>query len=286
VRLVLDGVCIAVNAGEVVDLLGGRGAVLDMTVGAGGHAEAMLQAGVRRVVGLDRDPAALEHSGQRLARFAPRTHLVHAGYDEMPEVLDRLGLPAVDGMLFDLGVSSMQLDLPERGFAYATDAPLDMRMDPGGDVTAADVVNTYPVPRLARVLREYGEERFALRVAQAFIPEGERFADLRHDRLPIRGAIRSASNATRWAAPVGIPGSATMATPSKASFLSSRPPLNSFRSTLRCGSMKSWKIGAFRHSFHCGRLQDFRVCEPTLCRLTSGGRRSRCIGTGSRRQDA
>ena len=126
----------------------------------------------------------------------------------------------------------------------------------------------------------------ALRVAQAFIPEGERFADLRHDRLPIRGAIRSASNATRWAAPVGIPGSATMATPSKASFLSSRPPLNSFRSTLRCGSMKSWKIGAFRHSFHCGRLQDFRVCEPTLCRLTSGGRRSRCIGTGSRRQDA
>ena len=119
------------------------------------------------LVGLDRDPAALERSGERLARFAPRTHLVHAVYDEMPEVLDRLGLPAVDGMLFDLGVSSMQLDLPERGFAYAKDAPLDMRMDPGGDVTAADVVNTYPVPRLARVLREYGEERFALRVAQA-----------------------------------------------------------------------------------------------------------------------
>jgi 16S rRNA (cytosine1402-N4)-methyltransferase len=103
--------------------------------------------------------------------------LVHAVYDEMPAVLDRLGLPGVDGILFDLGVSSMQLDLAERGFAYAKDAPLDMRMDPGDEVTAADVVNTYPVPRLARVLREYGEERFALRVAQA-IDRARRLAPL------------------------------------------------------------------------------------------------------------
>jgi 16S rRNA (cytosine1402-N4)-methyltransferase len=152
--------------------------VVDATLGLGGHAEALLAAHPQlTLVGLDRDPAALERSGERLARFAPRTHLVHAVYDEMPEVLDRLGLPGVDGMLFDLGVSSMQLDLAERGFAYAKDAPLDMRMDPGGDVTAADVVNTYPVPRLARVLREYGEERFALRVAQA-IDRARRLAPL------------------------------------------------------------------------------------------------------------
>jgi 16S rRNA (cytosine1402-N4)-methyltransferase len=152
--------------------------VVDATLGLGGHAEALLAAHPQlTVVGLDRDPAALERSGERLARFAPRTHLVHAVYDEMPEVLDRLGLPGVDGMLFDLGVSSMQLDLAERGFAYAKDAPLDMRMDPAGDVTAADVVNTYPVPQLARVLREYGEERFALRVAQA-IDRARRLAPL------------------------------------------------------------------------------------------------------------
>ncbi|MDT4978809.1 MAG: rRNA (cytosine1402-N4)-methyltransferase [Pseudonocardiales bacterium] len=152
--------------------------VVDATLGLGGHAEALLAAHPQlTLVGLDRDPTALERSGERLARFAPRTHLVHAVYDEMPEVLDRLGLPGVDGILFDLGVSSMQLDLAERGFAYAKDAPLDMRMDPGGEVTAADVVNTYPVPRLARVLREYGEERFALRVAQA-IDRARRLAPL------------------------------------------------------------------------------------------------------------
>jgi 16S rRNA (cytosine1402-N4)-methyltransferase len=118
-------------------------------------------------VGLDRDPAALARSTDRLARFARRTHLVHAVYDRMPEVLDELGLDGVDGALFDLGVSSMQLDVAERGFAYAQDAALDMRMDASTGPTAADVVNEYPVPELARVLREFGEERFALRIAQA-----------------------------------------------------------------------------------------------------------------------
>ncbi len=164
VPVLLDRV-LAVLAPALVDR---PAVVVDATVGLGGHAEALLAAHPHlTLVGLDRDPAALERSGQRLARFAPRTHLVHAVYDEMPEVLDRLGLPGVDGVLFDLGVSSMQLDLAERGFAYAKDAPLDMRMDPAGETTAADVVNAYPVPQLARVLREYGEERFALRVAQA-----------------------------------------------------------------------------------------------------------------------
>jgi 16S rRNA (cytosine1402-N4)-methyltransferase len=174
VPVLLDRV-LAVLAPALAD----RPAVMvDATLGLGGHAEALLAAHPQlTLVGLDRDPTALERSGERLARFAPRTHLVHAVYDEMPEVLDRLGLPGVDGILFDLGVSSMQLDLAERGFAYAKDAPLDMRMDPGGEVTAADVVNTYPVPRLARVLREYGEERFALRVAQA-IDRARRLAPL------------------------------------------------------------------------------------------------------------
>jgi 16S rRNA (cytosine1402-N4)-methyltransferase len=141
---------------------------VDATLGLGGHAEALLTAHPQlTLVGLDRDQQALDRSRARLARFAARVHLVHAVYDRMPEVLDELGLPAVDGVLFDLGVSSMQLDLADRGFAYAQDAPLDMRMDQTTGPTAADIVNEYAVPRLARVLREYGEERFALRIAQA-----------------------------------------------------------------------------------------------------------------------
>jgi 16S rRNA (cytosine1402-N4)-methyltransferase len=103
---------------------------------------------------------------------------VHAVYDRMPEVLARLGLSGVDGVLFDLGVSSMQLDVRDRGFSYAHDAPLDMRMDQTGGPTAADVVNEYPVAELARVLREYGEERFAMRIAQA-IDRARRVAPLR-----------------------------------------------------------------------------------------------------------
>lgn len=159
--------------------LAGRAAVVvDATLGLGGHAEALLAAHPElTLVGLDRDRVALERSGERLARFAGRTHLVHAVYDRMPDVLDELGLPGVDGVLFDLGVSSMQLDVAARGFAYARDAPLDMRMDADQGVTAAEVVNTYPVPQLARVLREYGEERFALRVAQA-IDRARRVAPL------------------------------------------------------------------------------------------------------------
>ncbi|MGI8760607.1 MAG: 16S rRNA (cytosine(1402)-N(4))-methyltransferase RsmH [Jatrophihabitantaceae bacterium] len=149
--------------------LDGRPAVaVDATLGLGGHAEALLEAHPQlTLVGLDRDPAALARSRERLARFGARTHLVHAVYDRMPQVLSSLGLHGVDGVLFDLGVSSMQLDVSERGFSYAQDAPLEMRMDATQGRTAADVVNGYPVGELARVLREYGEERFALRIAQA-----------------------------------------------------------------------------------------------------------------------
>lgn len=151
--------------------LAGRPAVLvDATLGLGGHAAALLAAHPRlTLVGLDRDPQALALAGRRLVAFADRTHLVHAVYDRLADVLGELGLSRVDGVLFDLGVSSLQLDADERGFSYARDADLDMRMDPGSGPTAADVLNTYPAAELARVLREYGEERFAARIAAAVV---------------------------------------------------------------------------------------------------------------------
>ena len=142
--------------------------VVDATLGLGGHAEALLDRfPAVRLIGLDRDPDALARSAPRLARFGDRARLVHAVYDQLPDVLDELGIDRIDGALFDLGVSSMQLDQPERGFAYAQDAPLDMRMDPTTGITAAQLLAQCPVPELARILRVYGEERFALRVAQA-----------------------------------------------------------------------------------------------------------------------
>jgi 16S rRNA (cytosine1402-N4)-methyltransferase len=150
------------------------GAVLvDATLGLGGHAEQALRRFPQlTLVGLDRDPQALALAGDRLSWARERIRLAHAVYDELPAVLDRHGLPEVDGVLFDLGVSSLQLDRAERGFAYAQDAPLDMRMDQsGGGPTAAEVVNTYPAAELARVLREYGEERFARRIADAIVRE-------------------------------------------------------------------------------------------------------------------
>ncbi|MBE7187375.1 16S rRNA (cytosine(1402)-N(4))-methyltransferase RsmH [Jatrophihabitans endophyticus] len=164
---------------------------VDATLGLGGHAEALLAAHPHlTLVGLDRDQDALARSRDRLAPYASRVHLVHAVYDRMPEVLDELGLPAVDGVLFDLGVSSMQLDVAGRGFAYAQDAPLDMRMDQSTGITAAEVVNGYAVPDLARVLREFGEERFALRIAQAI--ERERRAAPLHSTAQLAEIVRSA----------------------------------------------------------------------------------------------
>src|SRR5690242_4027617 len=145
--------------------------VVDCTLGMGGHAEALLRSTGARLIGLDRDPEALRRSGERLAPYAGRTTLVHAVYDELPEVLRGLGLERVQGILFDLGVSSLQLDEAARGFAYAQDAPLDMRMDPTRGRTAAEVVNTYDGRALARVLKEYGEERFAARIADAIVRE-------------------------------------------------------------------------------------------------------------------
>ncbi|MFL6141569.1 MAG: 16S rRNA (cytosine(1402)-N(4))-methyltransferase RsmH [Labedaea sp.] len=162
-----------------------RAAVLvDATVGLGGHADALLAAHpALTLVGLDRDPNALAASTDRLARHGDRVRLVHAVYDRMPEVLAGLGLSTVDGVLFDLGVSSMQLDVAERGFAYAKDAPLDMRMDQTAGKTAADVLNTYPAEELSRVLRDYGEERFAWRIAKAVARERDREPFATSERL-------------------------------------------------------------------------------------------------------
>jgi 16S rRNA (cytosine1402-N4)-methyltransferase len=150
-------------------------ALVDATLGLGGHTEAVLtDCPLARVIGIDRDPAALELAGERLRPFGDRFTAVHAVYDELPTVLADLGLDGVDAVLFDLGVSSMQLDLRDRGFAYSEDAPLDMRMDGTAGRTAADVLNTYPADELARVLKEYGEERFARRIAAAVVRERER----------------------------------------------------------------------------------------------------------------
>jgi 16S rRNA (cytosine1402-N4)-methyltransferase len=148
---------------------------VDATLGLGGHAEAVLAAFPDvTLVGLDRDQEALAHSRARLSRYADRIHLVHAVYDELPSVLDELGLSVVDSVLFDLGVSSLQLDAPDRGFSYARDVALDMRMDQGRGVTAEDVVNDYLPGDLVRVLREYGEERFATRIVSAIVRERAR----------------------------------------------------------------------------------------------------------------
>jgi 16S rRNA (cytosine1402-N4)-methyltransferase len=148
--------------------------MVDATLGLGGHTEAVLaRFELARVVGVDRDSSALDLARARLAGFGDRFTAVHAVYDRIPDVLDDLGLDAVDAVLFDLGVSSMQLDVRDRGFAYAADAPLDMRMDPTTGQTAADVLNTYSVEELTRVLREYGEERFARRIARAVVRQRE-----------------------------------------------------------------------------------------------------------------
>jgi 16S rRNA (cytosine1402-N4)-methyltransferase len=176
------------------------GAVMvDATLGMGGHSESILEVcPSARVVGIDRDHEALSLAGERLARFGDRFTPVHAVYDELPQILTELGLSArssVSAVLLDLGVSSLQLDEEERGFAYRHDAPLDMRMDQGSGITAADILNTYAQADLERILREYGEERFAKRVASAIVRERARKPFTSSARLVelLRSAVPAAS---------------------------------------------------------------------------------------------
>ena len=186
---------------EVLDLLAPAlstpGAIhVDGTLGMGGHAEAVLDADPQvHLVGIDRDPQALRLAGERLARFGERVTLVHAVNDEIGSVLDDLGIETVTSAFFDLGVSSLQLDETERGFAYAHDAPLDMRMDPTTGMTAAEVLNTYDGRELARILSQYGEERFAQKIARAIVREREETPFDRSGRLVelLRATIPMAS---------------------------------------------------------------------------------------------
>ncbi|MBB1253431.1 16S rRNA (cytosine(1402)-N(4))-methyltransferase RsmH [Streptomyces sp. OF3] len=173
--------------------------VVDCTLGLGGHSQAMLDAFPEvSLIALDRDPQALKLAGERLADYGDRATLVHAVYDELPDVLDRLGRPRVQGVLFDLGVSSMQLDEADRGFAYAQDAPLDMRMDQSTGVSAAEVLNTYPPGELVRVLRSYGEEKQARRIVEAVVRERQKEPFRNSARLVevIREALPQAAKRT------------------------------------------------------------------------------------------
>lgn len=158
----------------VAALRPGRGGLfVDATLGLGGHAEALLDASPDvRIVGIDRDPEALRLARERLARFGDRLVTVEGRHEDLAEHLDRLGIARVDGVLADLGVSSMQLDQPERGFSFMKNGPLDMRMGRDG-ATAAELVATLPEQELARVFAEYGEEPMARRVARAVVRERE-----------------------------------------------------------------------------------------------------------------
>jgi len=173
----LDEVHVPVLRDRIVELLApalsAPGSVyVDCTLGLAGHAVAILDACPGAIlVGIDRDADALALARQRLARFGERVHLVQAVYDELPDALASVGLRAADAILADLGLSSLQIDRRERGFAYSVDAPLDMRMDASSPGTAADLLNTADAAELARILRAYGEERFADRIARGIVAE-------------------------------------------------------------------------------------------------------------------
>jgi 16S rRNA (cytosine1402-N4)-methyltransferase len=155
---------------------GGRPPVLvDATLGRAGHSRALLRACPGMVlIGIDADPAAIEHGRALADEFPGRVTIAHAFYDRMADIAAEAGHRRVQGVLFDLGVSSPQLDDTSRGFSYAHDAPLDMRMDSTASLTAGEILNTYPAAQLARVLSEYGEERFARRIAEAVVRERAR----------------------------------------------------------------------------------------------------------------
>jgi len=151
------------------------GIYLDGTLGMGGHSyEIASRLSTGRLICIDRDETAIERAGRRLAPFGEKVKLVHGNFSDAAAILDSLDIAGVDGMLFDLGVSSPQLDEAERGFSYMADAPLDMRMDRSGGLTAWDVVNTWEEGRLNRILWDYGEERCARRISSAIVKHREK----------------------------------------------------------------------------------------------------------------
>ena len=146
--------------------------VVDATLGLGGHGEALLESNPNLVlIGIDRDLDAIVKAKNRLAKFENRAKLNHAIFDEITDVVNSFGFEKVDGILFDLGVSSMQLDQSDRGFSYSQDAPLDMRMDRSTGITASEIINTYAPGELVRILRTYGEEKFATRIVENIVKE-------------------------------------------------------------------------------------------------------------------
>ena len=179
------------------------GPVVDATVGAGGHAAGILEAfDDRRLIGIDQDEDALAEARASLARFGERALLRQARFDRIGKTVRDAGHPRVAGVVFDLGVSSMQLDRPERGFSHSSDGPLDMRMDRGRPVRASDVVNGYPVDELARVLSRHGDERFAMRIARAIVAARPvettaRLAEIVRDAIPAATRRRGGHPARR-----------------------------------------------------------------------------------------
>ena len=146
--------------------------VVDATLGLGGHSEALLESNPNLVlIGIDRDLDAIVKAKNRLAKYENRVKLNHAIFDEITDVVNSFGFEKVDGILFDLGVSSMQLDQSDRGFSYSQDAPLDMRMDRSTGITASEIINTYAPGELVRILRTYGEEKFATRIVENIVKE-------------------------------------------------------------------------------------------------------------------
>ena len=186
--------------GEVLEHLApARGGVfIDCTVGLAGHAVRLLDAGATRLIGFDRDPGALEIAQEKLARFGDRVELVHTDYREFARVLDARGLAGVDGVLADLGVSSMQLDSPGRGFSFRRDDPLDMRMDTSAGPTAADLIAEADERTLADVIYQFGEERHARRVARFLVDARKagrigttgQLADVVRRAVPRKGFVR------------------------------------------------------------------------------------------------
>jgi 16S rRNA (cytosine1402-N4)-methyltransferase len=174
------------------------GTFVDCTVGLGGHARALLEAGAARLIGIDRDPAALAHASATLGERSDRVELVHGDYRDLAAILDARGVATVNGVLADLGVSSMQLDAPGRGFSFRRDEPLDMRMDTSSGRTAAQALADVDERTLADVIYEFGEERHARRVARAILAARReqpiettgRLADVVRRAIPRKGYVR------------------------------------------------------------------------------------------------